>query len=255
MNALVSIITPTYNSAKFIAETIQSVQNQTYQNWEMIIVDDGSSDETVTLVLKIITNDSRIKLIPLHKNYGSGFARDKALENANGNYIAFLDSDDLWKPNKLEKQLQFMKEFKLPLTFSFYELIDEQSVPLNILITTPNEIDYNQLYYCNWVGNLTGIYSVDFFGKVPISFVKKRQDWILWLTLVKKTGKIVPIPENLASYRIRKDSISSSKWKLIKYNFMVYKNYHKQNIFKSFIDLALFFFNQLIVKPKYKIKK
>jgi glycosyltransferase involved in cell wall biosynthesis len=253
MNALVSIITPSFNSAKFIAETIQSVQNQTYQNWEMIIVDDGSSDETVTIIKKIVINESRIKLIELDKNNGSGFARDKALEHANGNYIAFLDSDDLWKPNKLEKQLQFMKEFKLPLTFSFYELIDEESLPLNKVITTPNNITYNKLYYCNWVGNLTGIYSVDFFGKVPISFVKKRQDWMLWLTLVKKTGKIIPMPENLASYRIRKDSISASKWRLIKYNFMVYKNYHKQNTFKAFIDLLHFFFNQLIVKPKYKI--
>ena len=125
MNALVSIITPSYNSAKFIAETIQSVQNQTYKNWEMIIVDDGSSDETESVVLSIIQNDNRIQFYKLTQNSGPAVARNTGIEKAKGNYIAFLDSDDLWKPQKLEKQLLFMEEENLPMTFSFYEQIDE----------------------------------------------------------------------------------------------------------------------------------
>lgn len=251
---LVSIITPVYNSEKYIAQTIYSVQNQTHTNWEMIIVDDCSIDNSVAIIKKIASTESRIKLIELDKNSGSGVARDTALVYASGNYIAFLDADDLWKPNKLQEQLLFMKEHKLPLTFSFYELMDQNANPLNEVITTPTEITYQQLYYCNWVGNLTGIYSVDYFGKMPISSIKKRQDWMLWLSLVKQVGKIIPTPDNLAYYRVRRDSISASKWKLIKYNYLVYKMYHKQGSIKASFDLIRFLFTQMVIKPKYKIQ-
>ncbi|HBK83026.1 MAG TPA: glycosyl transferase, partial [Flavobacterium sp.] len=142
MSALVSIITPSYNVAKFIAETIQSVQNQTYQNWEMIIVDDNSSDETVSIVTKYILNDSRICLYQLQKNCGAGVARNKAIEMAQGNFIAFLDADDLWKPEKLEKQLRFMQEQNIPFTYSFYEIINENGVLQNKTLTTPAQITY-----------------------------------------------------------------------------------------------------------------
>ena len=249
MNALVSIITPSYNSAKFIAETIQSVQNQTYPNWEMIIVDDGSSDETENVVLSIIQNDNRIQFHKLTQNSGPAVARNTGIEKAKGNYIAFLDSDDLWKPQKLEKQLLFMEEENLPMTFSFYEQIDENGNSLNKQITSPLEVSYSKLFYCNWIGNLTGIYSVDFFGKIPISNIKKRQDWILWLTLVKKIEKVKPVAESLAFYRVRKDSISSSKVKLIKYNYFIYKDFHGNNLLKAVINTGLFLVHQLLVKP------
>lgn len=252
---LVSIITPCYNSAKYIAQSIYSVINQSYSNWELLIIDDGSTDDTISIVKKIALSDSRIHLIQLTKNQGSGVARDAALNLAKGSYIAFLDADDVWKPNKLEKQLTFMKENNLPLTFSFYELIDEVSNSLSVIVTSPKMITYKQLFFCNWVGNLTGIYSVDFFGKVPISSIKKRQDWILWLTLVKKAGSITPTPLNLAYYRVRKDSLSASKWKLIKYNFLVYRDFHQQNIFKATISLVQFLVTQFFIKPKYKIRK
>ena len=119
MKALVSIITPAYNSAKFIAETIQSVQNQTYENWEMLIVDDGSTDKTEAIVLSFVNKDKRIQFHKLKQNSGAGVARNTAIEKVNGNYIAFLDSDDLWKPEKLQKQLLFMEANNLHLTFSF----------------------------------------------------------------------------------------------------------------------------------------
>ncbi len=254
MNVLVSIITPAYNSAKFIAETIQSVQNQTYTNWEMIIVDDCSTDNTEQIIYEIQQTDSRIHFFKLDQNLGSGVARNLATQKAQGNYIAFLDSDDLWKPNKLFKQLVFMKENDLPLTFSFYEQINEEGDLLNKIITTPNAISYKMLLYCNWIGNLTGIYSVDYFGKIPISSVKKRQDWILWLALVKKAKKVIPIRESLAYYRVRKDSISASKLKLIKHNFIVYKHEHKQSFFIALFSMLIFLFVQTFIKPLY-IKK
>ena len=152
---LVSIITPSYNSAKFILETIQSVQNQTYQNWEMIIVDDCSSDETVSIIDRIANNDGRIQLFKLSKNSGTGMARNTALGKATGKFIAFLDADDLWKPEKLDKQLDFMKANNLPFTFSFYECINEAGKPLNRRIEAPLDLSYTKLIFCNYVGNLT----------------------------------------------------------------------------------------------------
>ena len=242
MNKLVSIITPSYNSAKYIAEAIESVQNQTYTNWEMIIVDDCSSDETEQIIAPFLKKDIRIKFYKLDQNSGAGVTRNFAVEKASGNYIAFLDSDDKWKPEKLEMQLSFMEENRIPLTFSFYEQIDEGGNLLKTIVTTPQNISYKQLFYCNSIGNLTGIYSVDFFGKIPILGIKKRQDWVLWLTLVKKSGRIKPISECLAYYRVREDSVSSSKIKLLKHNFMVYKDYHKQNIILALCSMFIFLF-------------
>ena len=255
MSALVSIITPAFNSAKFIAETIQSVQNQTYKNWEMIIVDDASSDATEAIVLSFIEKDNRIHFYKLASNFGAGIARDFAVQKSKGNYIAFLDSDDMWKPEKLEKQLAFMSTNKVPLTFSYYDQINATGLHLGKTITCPSFISYRKLFYCNWIGNLTGIYSVEYFGKVPISNFKKRQDWILWLTLVKKTGKIIPLQESLAYYRVRENSISSSKIKLINYNYQVYKFFHKNNKVVASLNLLVFLIHQLCIKPFFKTYK
>lgn len=161
---LVSIITPSFNSEKFISDTIQSIKNQTYQDWEMIIVDDGSTDGTVSIIKEFLT-DSRIQLYQLDQNSGTGVARNKAITLAKGRYISFLDSDDLWKPDKLQKQVEFMISKNQPFTFSYYECIDESGKALRKIIQAPQELTYRQLFWSNWVGNLTGIYDVDFLGK------------------------------------------------------------------------------------------
>jgi teichuronic acid biosynthesis glycosyltransferase TuaG len=249
MNKLVSIITPSYNSAKYIAETIQSVQNQTYTNWEMIIVDDCSTDDTEKIIKEIQQIDFRIFFYKLDRNSGSGVARNFAVEKANGNYIAFLDSDDLWKPNKLLRQLTFMKNNNLPITFSFYEKINEKGSLLNKTVCSPKAISYRMLFYCNWIGNLTGIYSVDFFGKISITSFRKRQDWALWLTLIKQVKNVIPVPESLAYYRVRKDSISASKIKLIENNYLIYRNFHNNNWLFANLNTLLFLINQLFFKP------
>ncbi|MCO6174801.1 glycosyltransferase [Flavobacterium sp. NRK F10] len=248
---LVSVITPTFNAEKFVAETIQSVLKQTHTHWELILVDDVSTDHTVSVLRSFAKQDTRIKVFQLAENSGPGVARNFAIQQAQGNYIAFLDADDLWKPEKLEKQLQFMEEEHLPMTFSFYEQIDEEGNSLQKEITAPLEVTYSKLFYCNWIGNLTGIYSVDFFGKIPIASIKKRQDWILWLILVKKIGKVKPVPESLAYYRVRKDSVSSSKVKLIKYNYTIYKDFHGNNPLKAAFNTGLFLIHQLLVKPRF----
>ncbi|MDI9309248.1 MAG: glycosyltransferase family 2 protein [Limnohabitans sp.] len=254
MNDLVSIITPSFNSEKYISETIQSVINQTYKNWELLIVDDCSFDSTSTIVQHFQSTDARIQFVTLDKNSGAGVARDTALQLAKGRYIAFLDSDDVWKPEKLEKQLAFMKQENQPFAFSFYDCIDEDSKPLNKRVEAPNPLTYKQYFFCNYVGNLTGIYDVDYFGKIAISSIRKRQDWMVWLTIIKKLQSAKPVPESLAFYRIRKDSLSTSKVKLLKHNYTVYRKFHKLNIFISLICMIGFLFTQLIIKPRY-IKK
>jgi len=254
MNDLVSILTPTYNTEKFIRATIESVQNQTYQNWEMILVDDASTDKTVSIIEEFAQNDSRIKLFRLSKNSGNGFARNEALEKASGKYIAYLDADDVWFPQKLEKQLQFLKSNNLPFTFSFYDCIDEEGNNLNRRVESPQPLTYKQLFFCNYIGNLTAIYDAEYFGKIKLESSEKRQDWRIWLTILKQLKTVKAVPEPLAFYRIRKDSISSSKFKLIKHNFGVYREFLKFNFVVSVLLMIRFLFTQLIIKPKY-IKK
>ena len=254
MSELVSIITPTFNAEKFIRATIESVQKQSYQNWEMILVDDASTDQTVTIVKEFAQKDDRIKLTELPKNSGNGFARNVALEKAVGKYIAYLDADDLWLPMKLERQIQFLKANNLPFTFSFYDCIDEEGNDLHKRVEAPLNLKYEQLFFCNYVGNLTAIYDVDFFGKIVIEATQKRQDWRLWLTILKQIEVTKPVPEILAFYRIRKDSISSSKFKLIKHNLGVYRDFHRFNFVFSALLMTRFLFTQLIIKPRY-IKK
>ncbi|KAF2511329.1 glycosyltransferase family 2 protein [Flavobacterium foetidum] len=254
MDDLVSILTPTYNTEKFIRATIESVQNQTYRNWEMILVDDASTDETVSVIEEFAQKDSRIKLFKLDKNSGNGFARNAALEKATGKYIAYLDSDDLWFPAKLEKQIQFLKANNLHFTFSFYDSIDEDGNDLNRRVESPNPLTYSELFFCNYVGNLTAIYDADYFGKIVLNNSQKRQDWRIWLTILKQIKTARPVAESLALYRIRKNSVSSSKFKLIKHNFGVYREFHGYNLIFSVFLMMRFLFTQLIIKPKF-IKK
>ncbi len=254
MNNLVSIITPTYNSEKYISATIQSVQNQTYSNWELLIIDDCSTDKTVEIISNASKSDPRIKLHALTKNQGTGIARNTGIDNSNGNYISFLDSDDMWKPEKLEKQLNFMKENNLSFTFSFYECINEEGINLNIRKEAPRLTSYRKLFFCNYIGNSTAIYNAAILGKIPINKIRKRQDWMLWLTIVKRIKVAQPVPEVLAYYRVRKNSVSSSKIELLKFNFNVYNKFHKLNYFVSFGCLMAFVFTQLIIKPGYSKK-
>lgn len=151
-NPLVSIITPSFNSEKYIADTIKSIQDQTYTNWEVIIVDDCSADKTVSIISEIAQFDKRIQLFQLEKNSGTGIARNYALSKAKGSYVAFLDSDDLWKQTKLEKQIDFMLKNHLPYTFSFYECINEKGESLNKRVEAPINLSYKQVFFVIMLG-------------------------------------------------------------------------------------------------------
>lgn len=253
MEALVSIIMPAYNSAAFIAQSIDSVLAQTHSNWELLIVDDCSTDDTVSIV-KAYTSDPRIKLQVFDKNSGAGIARNTAVSNAKGKYIAFLDSDDLWKPEKLRKQIDFMSGNNQPFTFSFYDCIGENGQWLGKRIKAPKILTYRLLFFSNFVGNLTGIYDTGYFGKIRIASVRKRQDWILWLTVLKKMRSARPVPESLALYRMREDSISASKWKLLRHNYAVYRNFHGYNAYVSVLCMCAFLFTQFVIKRRYSTK-
>ena len=245
---------PCYNAENYILEAIASVQQQTHSHWELILVDDCSTDTTIAIATSIAIQDNRIRVFKLPVNSGTGIARNTAVTLAAGNYIAFLDADDVWKPHKLQVQLQFIQEHQLPCTFSFYECINAGGNPLNKRVEAPLQLTYSQLFFCNYIGNLTGIYDVSFYGKIPISHARKRQDWMMWLTILKPIKMIRPVPESLAFYRVRNNSISAGKMALLKHNFAVYRTFHGHNWILSLLYMAVFLFTQILIKPRY-IKK
>ncbi len=231
MDDLVSIIMPSYNTDRFIQETIECVLSQTYSNWELIIVDDCSSDKTKELLSKII--DSRIKVIYNEKNSGAAVSRNKALAVAKGRYIAFLDSDDLWHSDKLQKQVEFMRDNGYHFSYTKYEEISEAGEPLNIFISGPKCITrHKMLNYC-WMGCLTVMYDADYVGTIQIKDVKKNNDYAMWLKVSEKTNCYL-LDENLAKYRIRQGSISrQSKLKLIKHHYLLFRVAEERSVVSS----------------------
>ena len=206
VDGLVSIIMPSWNTGKFIAESIQSVLDQTYKNWELLIVDDCSTDNTDEVVASF--HDERIKYFK--KNSGAALTRNRAMREAKGEWIAFLDSDDLWAPKKLEHQIKFMKKHNLVFSYHEYEKIDEQSKPLHIYVSGPRVVTKRKMYNYGYPGCLTFMYSAKAMGLIQIKDIKKNNDYAILLQLCKKADCYL-LRENLAEYRIRKKSISHDK--------------------------------------------
>lgn len=238
IKGLVSIITPTYNCGRFIAETIEAVQAQTYTRWEMVIVDDCSTDNTKEVVDAYIEKDSRVKYHCLEKNSGAAVARTKAMELAEGEYMAFCDSDDLWTPDKLEKQLAFMKANNYAFSCTAYEQIDEEGKSLERVIKTVKKTDYNRLLLDCPVGNSTVMYDVSKMGKFEVPNIRKRNDDALWLQMLKKEKYIWGMPDVLMKYRIRKNSISSNKLKVIKYHWILYREIEHLSVVRSIFHVC-----------------
>ena len=230
---LVSIITPTYNCAKFIAKTIDSVKAQTYKNWEMIIVDDRSQDNTREIVEEYVKDDPRIQYHLLEVNSGAAVARTTAMKLAKGSYMAFLDSDDIWTPDKLERQIQWMEENGVAFSCTAYEQIDENDNLLNKTIKTIKKTDYDRLLLDCPVGNSTVMYNVEKMGKFEVPNIRKRNDDALWLQMLKKEKYIWGMPDVLMKYRVRQNSISSNKLAVIKYHWILYRKIEHLNIFRS----------------------
>lgn len=248
---LVTIITPLYNSEMYIESTIDSIVAQTYQNWELIIVDDCSSDNSVEIVESYCKMDSRIKLIKLENNSGAAVARNTAIENANGRFIAFLDSDDKWSSIKLENQLKFMLKHDYAFTYTHYHQINENGETIGNLFF-PDKIDYNSLLKTCVIGCLTVMYDTSKLGKVYFPLIRKRQDFALWLKILKRVEFAYCVPEDLASYTIRSDSISSNKFKAAQYNWYLYNKIEKLGLIRSLYYFSNYIFRG-IIRSKFKI--
>ncbi|NNC49652.1 MAG: glycosyltransferase family 2 protein [Flaviramulus sp.] len=251
MEPLVSIITPMFNSESYLAESIQSVICQTYKNWELLLIDDYSTDNTAKIAKSFSSKHSNIKLLESDKNSGAAISRNRGILVSKGDFIAFLDADDLWKPEKLEKQIAFMKNQNCHVCFSSYELINEKGEHLGKMVKAYSNLTYKKLLKSNYIGNLTGIYNAKKLGKLTTPNLRKRQDWILWLSALKKSGKPAQgILEPLANYRVRKDSMSSNKINLLKYNYWVYKKGLGFSTLKSMFYMIGFLNEHFFVKSK-----
>ncbi|WP_163929960.1 glycosyltransferase family 2 protein [Paraferrimonas sp. SM1919] len=230
MSECCTVIMPCYNSESFIRISILSVINQTFEKWELLIIDDNSTDNTVSLVEELAKNDPRIKLFKNSENLGAGASRNKAIEHAQGRYIAFLDADDLWHPQKLEKQIAFMQENDIALSYTQYQKFDE-SGDLGIVVP-PDTVTYDELLYSNVIGCLTAVYDSEKLGKRYMPLIRKRQDMGLWLTILKDIPKAFCLQENLAKYRID-SGMTKNKLTVLGYQWRFYREVVGLNIFKS----------------------
>lgn len=238
--SLVSIVMPNYNCDKYLHDTIESVISQTYSNWELLIVDDCSTDSSVEIINHYCAIDKRIKCFINKKNAGPAECRNIAINNAEGKWIAFLDSDDLWLPQKLEKQISFMENNNYHFSYSAYEQIDCESRSLGKIVSGPKIISKRKMFRYNYIGCLTAIYDSDFIGKINISpELKKRNDYAIWLK-ISRFANCCFYNEVLAKYRVRTGSVSHSKFgDNLKSQYKLFRISEKMGSFRSFYHVAI----------------
>jgi teichuronic acid biosynthesis glycosyltransferase TuaG len=251
--SLVSIIMPAYNSEKYIASSIESVLRQSWQDWKLLIVDDGSHDTTLEIIRKYAGGDDRITVFSTEGNLGAAKARNLAIQYATGRFIAFLDSDDLWKARKLEKQIAFMQMHNLAFTFTSYDRIDELGNLIN-LHYVEKPVTYHDLLKTCVIGCLTGMYDTKKLGKVYMPDIRKRQDFGLWLRILKRVDAAYPISESLAQYRVRSGSVSANKLMAAKFTWSIYRDVEKLGLWHSayyFVQYAAHGVLNSYVKPRW----
>ena len=234
MSEMVSVIMPVHNAGKYLEEAIRTVMSQTYSNWELLVVNDNSTDNSMEIASRLADEDCRIKIFdnPTPTGYPAT-PRNMAVEHASGRYIAFLDSDDVWLPGKIEHQLPFFDESeKIGVVFSNYEKVDEYSNREERVVKARKITSYKQLLLGNVIGNVTAMYDVERVGKVYFSKVR-HEDYAMWLSILKRgfvarnTGKVV------ALYRVSHNSVSSRKLALLSWQWRIYRDVEHLNVFKS----------------------
>lgn len=216
-SVLVSIITPSYNCSKYIRDTIKSIQSQTYENWEMVITDDCSTDDSYNIISEYVSLDSRIRLFKLPKNSGAGIARNNSIKEARGKIIAFCDSDDRWLPTKLEKQIELMLETGCDAVYSSFFTCSDNGIINGVVHCRPKETSFS-IKCDDKIGNLTFMYNEERTGKIFMPIIRKRQDWVHKMTVLSVCRFALGVQEPLAIYRHASNSISRNKIKLISYN-------------------------------------
>ena len=250
MNDLVSIVMPSYNTGKFIKETIESVLAQSYTKWELIIVDDCSTDNTDEIVSQYL-KDERIHYIKNDINSGAAVSRNRALREAKGRWVAFLDSDDLWEMEKLEKQITFMQDNGYHFSYTNYIEIDEKSIPNGKCVTGPQSINKHGMYNYCWMGCLTVMYDVETVGLIQIADIKKNNDYAMWLKVCRKADCYL-LDETLARYRKRSGSISNHGYmKLIKWHYKLYREAENKKAISAFVLTVRNLLFGLVKKIKY----
>lgn len=246
---LVSIVMPTWNCARFIGESIESVRRQSYRNWELLVVDDCSSDNTEEIVMSF--GDSRIRYIRNAVNSGAAVSRNRALKEARGRWIAFLDSDDLWTADKLERQIAFMVNNGYSFSYTNYSEVDEDTRETGVCVSGPRRISVCGMFNYCWPGCLTVVYDASVIGVVQIADIKKNNDYAMWLKAIKKADCFL-LDENLAGYRKRTGSISNHSYvSLVKWHYLLFREAEKQNVVLSFINTLRNLFWGAIKKKLY----
>ena len=246
MNSLVSIITPSYNSSKFIKDCVNSVFSQTYKNWEMIIVDDCSEDNSKEIISELSTKDKRIKPIFLEKNVGAAEARNTAIRQSKGKYVAFLDSDDLWEPQKLEIQISFMEKEDIAFSFSTYQPISDDDSKLYSIIHAPKIVTYSSYLKKTIIGCLTVIIDREKTDGFEMPKIRSSHDMALWLLIMRRGFDAYGLDENLARYRIVSTSNTANKWRAAKDVWKVYRQFEKLSFFYSIWCFLNYAFNAII---------
>lgn len=243
---IVSIITPSFNSSQYIVNTISSVISQTFTKWEMIIVDDNSTDNSREKIKEFLDIEPRIKAIFLNTNVGAAKARNIALQKARGRFIAFLDSDDIWSPKKLEIQINFMLSKDIAFSFTAYNLMNEKGIYLNKIIEVPISLNYHQYLRNTIIGCLTVIIDKNKTDYFEMPIIRSSHDMALWLLILKKGFVAYGLNEVLASYRLVPNSNTAKKWKAASDVWKVYRNIEKLPFLFSLYNFVNYAYNAIV---------
>ena len=245
MNEIVSIITPSYNSSRFIADCVNSVIQQSYLDWEMLIVDDKSEDDSRKKIMGLAKKDSRIRYFFLDNNVGAAKARNIAIRQAKGRYIAFLDSDDIWNKRKLEKQISFMRDNNIAFSFSNYQVISEDGLKIINLVKVPYKITYHSYLKNTIIGCLTVILDKKIVGEFEMPDIRSSHDMALWLLIMRRGFDAYGLDETLAKYRMVSSSNTSNKLKAAIDVWKVYRDIEGLSCIYSTICFMGYAFNAL----------
>ena len=239
-NELISIVTPMYNSEKYIKDTIKSVIAQTHKNWELIIVNDCSSDGSLSIAEQHARGDSRIKIVYQSRNTGISAARNMGVTRAQGRYVAFIDSDDMWKPGKLAKQLSFMQRNGYSFVYTSCELVGESGEPMNKIINPRTSVNYRQLLNSNCIVCSSVMINTEII-KVHVPYVK-HEDYATWLDILKDGHTAYALQDALTEYRIRKTSVSANKFKSLSWVFNIYRKHLNMPLIQALWRVIIYLF-------------